>query len=100
MDELVVVTETAPAEIIKKIDDLNNRAWEVHISEPKSALELSTEAKNLADEYPYQKGLTYAIRNMGVSHRYLSNPETALMHSFQAHDMFIQISEKSGKAQA
>ena len=37
---------------------------------------------------------------MGVSHRYLSNLETALSLSFQALDMFVQIGEKSGEAQA
>lgn len=100
MDQLVAVTEFAPAEIITKIDDLNNQAWEVHITQPKLGLELSSEAKSLSEEYSYQKGLAYAIRNMGVSHRYLSNLETALMLSFQAHDMFVQISEKSGEAQA
>ena len=100
MDQLITVTETISTEIIKKIDDLNTRAWEVHITQPKLGLELSSEAKNLSEEYSYQKGLAYAIRNMGVSHRYLSNLETALTHSVQALDMFVQLGEKSGEAQA
>jgi signal transduction histidine kinase len=87
-------------EVVSKIDDLNSQAWAVHITQPKLALELSSEAKNLAEEYSYKKGLAYAIRNMGVSYRYLSNLETALMLSFQAHDMFVEIGEKSGEAQA
>ena len=37
---------------------------------------------------------------MGVSHRYLSNLETALKLSFQALDMFVQLGDKSGEAQA
>ena len=93
MDQLITVTETISTEIIKKIDDLNTRAWEVHITQPKLGLELSSEAKNLSEEYSYQKGLAYAIRNMGVSHRYLSNLETALTHSVQALDMFVQLGE-------
>ena len=100
MSQLVDVTESTKEEVIRKIDDLNARSWAVHITQPKLGLELSSEAKSLAEEYSYQKGLAYAIRNMGVSHRYLSNLETALMLSFQAHDMFLQIDEKSGEAQA
>ena len=100
MDQLLTVSESASAEIAKKIDDLNARAWAVHITQPKLGLELSSEAKSLAEEYSYQKGLAYAIRNMGVSHRYLSNLETALTHSVQALDMFVQLGEKSGEAQA
>ena len=100
MDQLIAVTGSIPAEIIKKIDDLNNQAWEVHIKQPKLGLELSSEAKKLSEENSYQKGLAYAIRNMGVSHRYLSNLETALTLSVQAKDMFSQMGDKSGEAQA
>jgi signal transduction histidine kinase len=100
IDNLVAVEESIPAEIITKIDDLNNQAWAVHITQPKLGLELSNEAKKLSEEYSYQKGLAYAIRNMGVSHRYLSNLETALSLSLQAHDLFVQLGEKNGEAQA
>jgi signal transduction histidine kinase len=100
LDNLVAVEESIPAEIITKIDDLNNQAWAVHITQPKLGLELSNEAKKLSEEYSYQKGLAYAIRNMGVSHRYLSNLEMALSLSVQALDLFVQLGEKNGKAQA
>jgi len=100
MDQLITATEFILAEILKKIDDLNAHAWEVHITQPRLGLELSSEAKTLSEEYSYQKGLAYAIRNMGVSHRYLSNLETALSLSFQALDMFVQLEDKSGEAQA
>ncbi len=100
MDQPLTASEFLPTEIEKKIDDLNNKAWEVHISQPKLALELSTEAKRLSEEYYYQKGLAYAIRNMGVSNRYLSNFETALTLSFQALKMFQETGDKRGEAQA
>jgi len=100
MDNLIANTSVAADDVIFKIDELNRRAWEVHITQPKRGLELSSEAKNLAEEYSYKKGLAYAIRNMGVSHRYLSNLETALSLSFQALDMFVQLEDKSGEAQA
>jgi len=100
MSQPVDVAESTKEEIIRKIDDLNVYAWKVHITQPKLGLELSSEAKTLAEECFYEKGLAYALRNMGVSHRYLSNLETALTLSFQALELFKQIEEKSGEAQA
>lgn len=100
MDITVADKSKITGAITSKIDELNNQAWEMHITQPNQALELSKEAKNLSEEYSYQKGLAYAIRNMGVSNRYLSNLETALSLSFQALDMFIQMGEKNGEAQA
>ena len=100
MDQLLTSSESALTEIEKKIDNLNNQAWDVHITQPKLALELSSEAKRLSEEISYPKGLAYAIRNIGVSHRYLSDLETALTLSFQARDMFSEIGEKSGEAQS
>jgi len=100
MDQLLTASKPTLTEMIEKIDDLNRRAWEVHITQPKLGLELCTEAKRLSEEYSYQRGLAYAIRNMGVSNRYLSNLETALTLSFQAKDMFSQTGDKSGEAQS
>ena len=65
MDTFLVDIESIPPGIIKKIDDLNKQAWEIHITQPKQALDLSSEAKKLSEEYSYLKGLAYAIRNMG-----------------------------------
>jgi len=100
MAELLEKSTRATGKIIKKIDDLNNKAWEAHIKYPNHALELSNEAKNLSEKYSYQKGIAYALRNMGVSHRYLSNLETALSLSLMALDMFVQLNETSAEAQA
>src|SRR6266705_1768379 len=87
-------------EIIGKIDELNHRAWKVHVTQPNLGLELSSKARKLSEEYGYRVGLAYAIRNMGVSNRYLSNLETALSLSLQALDMFIELGDKSGESQA
>ena len=100
MDQLISVPGAVSSGTISRIDELNRRAWEIHITEPKLALELSNEAKKLSEDYSYTKGLAYAVRNMGVSHRYLSNLETALSLSVQALEIFKDINEKGGEAQA
>ena len=100
MNILSANATTIPVETTSAIDRLNSEAWDIHITQPTRALELSNEAKLLSEEFSYQRGLAYALRNMGVSNRYLSNLETALSLSLQALDMFIQLGEKSGEAQA
>ena len=94
------IKESIPTEIINQIDELNNQAWEIHTNQPKLGLELSSKAKKLSEAHSYPKGLAYALRNMGVSNRYLSNLETALTLSIQALDMFIELIDKSGESQA
>ncbi|MEO7483964.1 MAG: ATP-binding protein [Ferruginibacter sp.] len=100
MDQSIADIESIPKEIKAKIDELNREAWDIHIVQPNKGLELSSEAKRLSEEYIYQEGLAYATRNMGVSHRYLSNLEKALSLSYQALEMFQKIEGKSGEAQA
>ncbi len=100
MGDHIVNTPRVTSEIFNEIDELNEKAWKAHITQPKLGLELSTEARGLSEEYSYPKGRAYAIRNMGVSHRYLSNLEMALSLSRQALELFVQMSEKTGEAQA
>ena len=100
MEQLLTNTGSVPKETLDEIDELNKRAWQVHDTQPKLGLELSNKAKSLAEKYSYQKGLAYAIRNIGVSNRYLSNLETALTLSMQAMEMFIELGDKSGESQA
>ncbi len=87
-------------EITDKIDGLNDRAWEIHVTDPKFALKLSSEAKNLSEKCNYKKGVAYATRNLGVSYRYLSNFDSGLSNSLIALDMFIESGDKSGESQA
>ena len=100
MDQETTVIETIPKEIIGKIDKLNREAWKIHITQPDKGLKLSSKAKRLSEEYTYKSGLAYATRNIGVSHRYLSNLEKALSVSYHALEMFQKIEDKSGEAQA
>ena len=100
MATTVAKAKSPNTKIISEIDDLNTRAWEIHASQPTLGLELSTQAEKLAKEIQYQKGLAYATRNIGVSNRYLSNLETALSHSIQALEMFIEMGDNFGASQA
>jgi len=98
--KMTVIKKSIPTKIINQIDELNNQAWKIHTNQPKLGLELSSKAKKLSEAHSYPKGLAYALRNMGVSNRYLSNFETALTLSIKALDMFIELIDKSGESQA
>jgi signal transduction histidine kinase len=100
METIVTSDWSVKNEIISKVDDLNDQAWRMHVTQPQHGLELSIQAKELSEKNNYKRGLAYAFRNIGVSNRYLSNFETALSHSLQALDMFIELGEKSGESQA
>ena len=100
MEQVVTISESVQDAITKQIDDLNSQAWAIHVTQPKLGLELSNQAKELSEKNNYHKGLAYAIRNMGVSNRYLSNLETALSLSMQALDMFGELGDKHGESQA
>ena len=100
MDQNIGVKESISDKIIYKINALNDEAWRVHDIDPKIGLELSIEAKNLSEKYSYKRGIAYAIRNMGVSNRYLSNLEIALSLSHQAMELFIDLGDKSGESQS
>ena len=94
------IQESTHTELIQEINELNDRAWKIHITEPKLGLELSSRAKSLSEQCNYRSGLAYSIRNMGVSHRYLSNLEMALSLSIQALNLFIELDDESGRSQA
>ena len=50
MNQIPAKSESTHAEMISKIDDLNDTAWKVHITQPKQGLELSSKAKELSEE--------------------------------------------------
>ena len=100
MNQNLDVSKTSSDDIIQKINALNDEAWQVHDTEPKTGLKLSSEAKELSEKHNYRRGLAYAIRNMGVSYRYLSNLEEALSLSALAMEQFIELNDQSGESQA
>ena len=61
-----------------KIDDLNQRAWEVRVTDLPKAFELSEESVKLARSINYPKGLAEGLRSLGFSYvRFFKNDEAA-----------------------
>src|SRR6187431_1711356 len=70
--------ETAIASLKEKIDDLNQHAWEVRVSDLPKSFELSLESVKLARTINYPKGLAEGLRSLGFSYvRYSKNDEAA-----------------------
>ncbi len=102
MDKVAELEEKLPIVMddVEKIDILNEIAWEVQRKDPVKALKLCTEAKALSENLRYEKGLAYAIRNMGVCNTWQSKLEPALSCSLEALEMFKTLGDKLAEAQS
>src|SRR6186713_2188414 len=70
--------ETAITSLKEKIDDLNQHAWEVRVTDLPKSFELSEESVKLARSINYPKGLAEGLRSLGFSYvRYSKNDEAA-----------------------
>jgi len=70
--------ETAIASLKEKIDDLNQHAWEVRVTDLPKSFELSQESVKLARTINYPKGLAEGLRSLGFSYvRFSKNDEAA-----------------------
>lgn len=97
----MIDTQNIPNEkVLEKINALNHKAWKQHYIQPKLAIELANEAKELSEQNYYKSGLAYSLRNLGVSNRYLSNFDEALTLSVEALNLFIELEDTAGESQA
>jgi len=67
-----------------RVNLLNHRAQELVTSNPLLAVELASEAKELAEELSYQSGLVESLRILGRSYKVQKDYLTALEHYLQA----------------
>ena len=70
--------ETAITSLKEKIDDLNQKAWEVRVTDLPKSFELSQESVKLARTINYPEGLAEGLRSLGFSYvRFSKNDEAA-----------------------
>ena len=62
----------------RRVDLLNEMAVLVLTSSPEDAIDLSTEARTIAEKANYQEGLALALKNMGIGYLYLGNHVEAI----------------------
>src|SRR6478752_3220950 len=90
--------DTAIISLKEKIDDLNQQAWEVRVSDMPKAFELSKESVKLARNINYPKGLAEGLRLLGFSYlRFSKNDEAALLLK-ESLSLFQSLNDHQGQA--
>ena len=90
--------ETAIESLQEKIDDLNQQAWNVRITDLSKAFELSQESVKLARSIDYPKGLAEGLRSLGFSYvRFYKNEEAAPLLK-ESLSLFQSLNDLSGQA--
>lgn len=84
----------------KKVDLLNDLAWELGLTNTKRAFSLSKDALKLSRKIDYDIGLAYGYRNLGYCQLISSHLEEGLQNSQNAVDRFKTLNDKSGEATA
>jgi len=90
--------ETAIESLQEKIDDLNQQAWDVRITDLPKAFELSQESVKLARSIDYPKGLAEGLRSLGFSYvRFYKNEEATPLLK-ESLSLFQSLNDLKGQA--
>ena len=90
--------ETVIASLQEKIDDLNQQAWELRVTDLPKAFELSQESVKLARSIDYPKGLAEGLRSLGFSYvRFFKNDEAAPLLK-ESLSLFQSLNDLKGQA--
>ena len=79
------------------IDQLNQQAWEIRVSDSNKAFTLSKEALSLSEKTGYTKGKAEALRTAGLCHVRLSQNDEAQACFDQALELFDALNDTGGK---
>ncbi len=83
----------------RKTDTLNNRAWELRISDLHLAAECATQAYDTARKAGYDRGIAYALRTMGFVEMIRSSNYPATIRQLQAAlEMMEEAGDRRGEA--
>ncbi len=90
--------DTAIASLKEKIDDLNQQAWDVRVTDLPKSFELSQESVKLARSINYPKGLAEGLRSLGFSYvRYSKNDDAAPLLK-ESLSLFQSLNDLKGQA--
>jgi len=82
--------------LMRKVDELNNAAWQTRVSDSIEAKKLSREAINLAEDIDYIKGKAEGYRTLGFSYIRLSQHDKALTYLRKSQALFEEVNDLRG----
>jgi two-component system NtrC family sensor kinase len=83
-------------EIVRQVDELNAKAWELRVSDSTQSHELGKKALELAEIAGYKKGRAEGLRIVGFGYIRLSEHKTALKCLDEAFSIFSELGEERG----
>lgn len=86
--------------VVKQIDALNEEGWAIRRSDTKRALELTLQARRLAEAHSYDRGLAYSLRSSSVCYQLIGNYQAGLADALEATNLFERLEDKAGVASA
>ena len=90
--------DTAIESLQEKIDDLNQQAWDVRVTDLPKAFELSQESVKLARSIDYPRGIAEGLRSLGFSYvRFYKNDEAAPLLK-ESLSLFQSLNDLKGQA--
>ncbi|MEO6355427.1 MAG: tetratricopeptide repeat protein [Ferruginibacter sp.] len=90
-------TGTTKQELKDKIDQLNQQAWELRVSNSTQAHSLSREAFVLAEEIDYERGKAEGYRTFAFTLIRLSRHDEALSYSEKSMELFESLNDLEGQ---
>ncbi len=80
----------------KRVDLLNELAWEIGFRDPDRVLEAASEAGEIARELAYPRGQAWANMNQAFLHYYVADYESALQRAGEALETFEELGDLDG----
>src|SRR4051812_28311366 len=90
------MTTTDDNALKKKIDQLNEQAWDIRVNDSTKAFELSSESVELARSINYTKGLAEGLRSLGFCYVRLAKNDEALSILNESLALFESLDDIKG----
>lgn len=91
--EKIIVSGHEIIDVQEKIKHLISSAWDIRRSFPKESLELSMQARQLAEEHQLKQDVAYSYRNTGAAYYILSQYNKALTDLEKALVYFQEVND-------
>ena len=98
LESQIQLLDTKGGEETLKVDLLSRLSYELASEEPKRALKIAGEARDLAVGLSYERGIAYSLLGIGFSQSMLSDHGAALPTLFESLPMFDRLEDRFGRA--
>jgi len=92
------IDELVPGLSMPEIDELNQKAWDIRVSDLRASWKLANDTERFSIITSYQKGIAESSRNLGYCLWRFGNYSQSLEKSMIALEIFRSLKDKKGEA--